>query len=161
MDEPLRGPGTAPDVAMPSAAERTAAPPGALFRQDVNAAVEEGLGYFLQRVSVDPEVVDGKFRGFRIVELRPIEWWQGVDLRPGDIVTQVNGMSIERDIDAYQAFQSLRSAPALRVTLVRAGAPRELVFSIVDRDAKGVQKPASARPAPAETPKPAAGKQSS
>ena len=43
-------------------------------------------------------------------------------------MTQVNGMSIERDIDAYTAFQSLRSAPQLRVTFVRGGAKHELVF---------------------------------
>src|SRR4029079_18853668 len=68
MDEPIEAPtaSTAPTtrVAKPSP------PPGSLFRKDVNTTVEEGLGYFLQRVSVDPDVVDGKFRGFRIVDLR-------------------------------------------------------------------------------------------
>jgi S1-C subfamily serine protease len=153
MDEPVVNAASAPDVPDPTTG-RLVPPPGALFRQDVTATVEEGLGYFLQRVSVDPEVIDGKFQGFRIVELRPVEWWQGVDLRPGDVITMVNGMPIERDIDAYQAFQSLRSAPALRVTFLRGGARRELVYSIIDQNGKsGVPKPKAAPPAPAEAPK--------
>jgi S1-C subfamily serine protease len=160
MDEPVVNAASAPDVPDPTTG-RPVPPPGALFRQDVTATVEEGLGYFLQRVSVDAEVIDGKFQGFRIVELRPVEWWQGVDLRPGDVITMVNGMSIERDIDAYQAFQSLRSAPALRVTFLRGGARRELVYSIIDHAGTGgVPKPKAGPPAPAEAPKAAPGKRS-
>src|SRR6185436_7787143 len=130
--------------------KKRSAPPGALWREDVNFTVDEGLGYFLQRVSVEPEIVGGKFQGFRIVELRPADYWQGVDLRPGDVVTQVNGLPIERDIDAYEAFQSLRAATSLRVSLVRGGAKRELVYAIVARDkGKVPQGPAPSAPAAA------------
>ena len=159
MDEPIRVAG--PEPAVPGAvAQRPTPPPGAIFRQDVAATVEQGLGYFLQRVSVDPELSGGKFKGFRIVELRPTEYWQGVDLKPGDVITQVNGMPIERDIDAYQAFQALRGAPALRVAFVRSGVKRELVYSIVDRDAKSDKKPVQTAPAPAAAPKAPPGKRS-
>jgi hypothetical protein len=73
----------------------------------------------------------------------------------------VNGMPIERDIDAYQAFQSLRSAPALRVTFLRGGAKRELVYSIIDAGGKAsAPKPKAAPPAPAEAPKAPPGKRS-
>jgi general secretion pathway protein C len=137
---------------------KQAPPPGSLFRKDVSETVDEGLGYFLQRVSVDPSIVDGKFQGFRIVELRPAEFWKGVDLKPGDVVMQVNGMPIERDIDAYQAFESLRAAPELRVTFTRSGSSRQLVYAIVDPNAKAAPaKPANAAPAPAPAaPAPAA-----
>jgi hypothetical protein len=159
MDEPVENAASAPDVPDPTTG-RPPAPPGALFRSDVAATVDLGLGYFLQRVSVEPEVVDGRFRGFRIVELRPMEYWQGVDLKPGDVVTQVNGMSIERDIDAYQAFQSLRTAPALRVTFVRDGAPRELVYSIIDSRGQGSTPKPKAAPPPGAAPTPAPAKRS-
>jgi S1-C subfamily serine protease len=159
MDEPVENAASAPAVPDPTTG-RPVPPPGALFRSDVAATVDEGLGYFLQRVSVDAEVVDGRFHGFRIVELRPMEYWQGVDLRPGDVVTQVNGMSIERDIDAYQAFQALRTAPSLRVTFVRGGATRELVYSIVDPNGKAPPAPKAA-PAPTEAPKTPPAKRSS
>ena len=154
MDEPVPATAQAPAAELEAAAEKPSPPPGALFRQDVKETVETGLGYFLQRVSVDPELSSGKFQGFRIVELRPPEYWQGVDLKPGDVVTRVNGMTIERDIDAYQAFQALLAAPELRVSFSRAGAPRELVYSIVDREGKkpAVRAPAPAPAAPASSP---------
>jgi S1-C subfamily serine protease len=148
MDEPVENAASAPEVPDPTTG-RPSPPPGSLFRDDVAATVDQGLGYFLQRVSVDAEVVDGKFHGFRIVELRPLEYWQGVDLRPGDVVTMVNGMSIERDIDAYQAFQSLRTAQALRVTFLRGGTTHELVYSIIDPRGKTAPK-TKAVPAPAD-----------
>jgi hypothetical protein len=40
-------------------------------------------------------------KAFRIVALRPHEFWHGVDLAPGDVVTSVNGMPIERETQAY------------------------------------------------------------
>lgn len=150
MDEPVENAASAPEVPDPTTGE-VSPPPGSLFRDDVAATVDQGLGYFLQRVSVDAEVVNGKFHGFRIVELRPIEYWQGVDLRPGDVVTQVNGMSIERDIDAYQAFQSLRTAPALRVTFVRGGTTHELVYSIIEPRGKNAAPRPKAAPSPADS----------
>ena len=159
MDEPLEVP-RAP-AAAPKAAKATP-PPGSLFRKDVAQAVEDGLGYFLQRVSVDPEIVGGKFQGFRIVELRPVDFWEGVDLKPGDVVTRVNGQSIERDIEAYNAFQGLLAAPSLRVSFVRGGSPRELVFAIVDGPAGAAAPPKgeAGTPAPAAPPKPPAAKPS-
>ena len=111
---------------------------------------------------MDADVTDGKFHGFRIVELRPADFWQGVDLKPGDVVTLVNDMPIERDIDAYQAFQALRAAPSLRVTFVRAGVQKELVYSIVNSSGKSDAKPTPASaPAPGEAPKAPLGKPSS
>lgn len=151
IDEPIEAPSIAApvDIAPPQAAS---APPGALYREDVNATVEEGLGYFLQRVSVEAEVEDGRFEGFRIVDLEPPDFWQSVDLKPGDVVLQVNGMPIERDIDAYQAFVALKSAPALKVSYVRSGVRHELAYAIVDRAPKPAAKPVAPAAAPAKTP---------
>jgi type II secretory pathway component PulC len=101
-----------------------------LERAQVNAVVSQGLGRFLQKVDVEPSFAGGRFQGFRIVALRPAEFWQGVNLKPGDVVTQVNGLPIERETQAYDAFQSLRAAPELRVDYLRAGEPRVLLYPI-------------------------------
>ena len=50
MDEPVQMPSEPPAEAAQKA--KPAPPPGSLWRTDVTATVEEGLGYFLQRVSV-------------------------------------------------------------------------------------------------------------
>ncbi len=118
---------------MPTAAgSRTR--PNVIARSAVRAVVAQGLGAFLRRVEVDdqPVFVGGKFHGFRIALLRDAEFWNGVDLRPGDVVTRINGLPIERPEQAQIAFESLPSARELRVSYDRDGKPREIVYPIVD-----------------------------
>jgi type II secretory pathway component PulC len=105
----------------------------------VRATVDQGLGYFLQRVDVEPAVEEGQFQGFRIVGLSPPEWWTSVDLKPGDVVTAVNGMPIERDDQAFAAFESLKTANDLKVSYRRGGQPRDLIYKIVDRPARAAR----------------------
>jgi type II secretory pathway component PulC len=108
-------------------------PKGALFRQDVDAFVDGGFPQFLQHVDVAPRLVDGQFRGWSIVNLSPRDFWTGVDLKPGDIVTRVNDLPIERETEAYDAFESLKRADNLRVSFQRDGQTRMLEYKIVER----------------------------
>lgn len=126
----------------PVVPEEPKPPAGSVWREDVNETIDEGLGYFLQRVEVDPEVRGGRFEGFRIVSLIPEEYWDGIDLRPGDVVTGINGMPIERETEAYAAFQALRTADAIRVEYLRGGQPRQLVVGIVDKPGAKRREPA-------------------
>ena len=118
-------------------------PPGCLWQDELLAAIHAGLGSFLQRVQLEPHLVDGKFSGFSIVALRPAAYWRDVDLRPGDIVTSVNGMPIEHPTEAYAAFVALRTAPELRVSLVRDGVARQLVYRVVKRSSTTRSAPPS------------------
>ena len=145
-------------------------PPNTLRRSAVKRAVAEGVGAFLQRVEVDdrPVFVAGKFHGFRIAALRgDPRFWNGVDVRPGDVVTRVNGLAIEHPEDAMQALQSLEVASELRVDYERGGEARELRFAIVDDEGPGTPVPAasgkalpsasaSATPSPKTPPAPSA-----
>ncbi len=110
----------------------SAAPLSSLRRSGVKQRIAQGLGYFLQEVAVEdyPVIVGGKFRGFKIKAIAAD--WGGVDLRPGDVVTAVNGMSIEHPEDADAAFRSLEKAKGLRVDFDREGKPRTLDLPIVD-----------------------------
>jgi hypothetical protein len=130
------------------------APAGSLWRHEVNAVVDQGLGRFLQRVDVEPELNEGKFVGFRILDLHPLAWWQGVDLAPGDVVLNVNGMPIEKATEAHAVFEKLKTSNELRVALLRAGKPHELSYKIVEQtaDAKAPATPAAATPAGEKNP---------
>jgi type II secretory pathway component PulC len=142
------------DDMRPAAAAPKDSAPGALTRSAVREAVAAGLGAFLQRVELDvdrPVFENGKFHGFRILALRgDPRFWRGIDIHPGDVVTRVNGFSIERPEEAMQAFQSLEVASELRVAFDRDGQPRELAIPIVNDVA-----PAASAPAPAPAPAPA------
>jgi type II secretory pathway component PulC len=99
----------------------------------VREVLAQGPGAFLQRVAVDdnPTFIAGKFHGFRIAALRG-DAWHGVDLKPGDVVTRINGFPIEHPEEAAEAFYSLKVASELRVEYERDGVPRELRYTIVD-----------------------------
>ncbi|MDP9150280.1 MAG: hypothetical protein M3O36_10115, partial [Myxococcota bacterium] len=120
----------APSARSPAATR----PLQSLRRPAVRAAITQGLGVLLQRVELDdrPVRVGGKFHGFRILALRGGAFWSGVDLKPGDVVTTVNGFPIERPEQAQAAFESLETASELRVAYERDGEARELIVPIVD-----------------------------
>jgi type II secretory pathway component PulC len=131
---------TTPTVASPVAAKPAPAPAGPaandhrLARSAVHGVVSQGLGAFLQHVELDdqPVMLSGKFHGFRIARLHDDGFWTGVDLKPGDVVTGINGFPIEHPEQAQTAFDSLEVASELRVAYERDGQARELVYAIVD-----------------------------
>jgi len=129
-------PPVAPKAVAKAPAQKVAArpPAGALYRDDVNALIERGFPQFLQRVEVEPRLVDGEFRGWSIVNLNPSDFWSGVDLKPGDIVTRVNGLPIERETEAFDAFESLKQSDALRVAFQRDGQSRVLEYKIISKN---------------------------
>jgi type II secretory pathway component PulC len=133
---PARTPADATSAAAKATAPTTtaAAMPAtttSLRRSQVKKGIARGLGYFLQNVSVEdyPVMHGNKFYGFKI---KDINAELGVDLRPGDIVTRVNGLSIERPEQADAAMRSLEKAPALRVDFERDGKPRTLELPITE-----------------------------
>jgi hypothetical protein len=126
-------PSSPPAGVSASADDYEPAPPGALWRKDVDEVLEAGLGKFLQRAELRPQLREGTFVGFRVLELRPPAWWQGVDLAPGDVITRVNGMPIEQPTDAHAAFESLRQSDKLVVSYERDGQPRELTYRIIPK----------------------------
>lgn len=107
------------------------APITKLERREVKAAIGRGLGVFLQNVSVEdyPVMKDGRFYGFKLKAIHP-DWV--IDLRPGDVITRVNGQPIEHPEEADAALRSLEKAPALKVDYERDGKPRTLELPIVD-----------------------------
>jgi type II secretory pathway component PulC len=102
-----------------------------LRRSQVKASIAKGLGYFLQNVTVDdyPVMRNNKFYGFKV---KAISAELGVDIQPGDVVTRVNGMSIEHPEEADAAMRTLEKASALRVDFERDGKPRTLELPITE-----------------------------
>lgn len=117
--------------------------------------LEQGIGAFLSRVGVEPDVRDGAFVGFRVTELRDADLFAGVDLAPGDTVTAVNGLPIERPEQAYQAWTSLRVASELTVDVVRGDEVRQIRVPIVDPVPPAASEASSGGEAPAATAAPA------
>jgi hypothetical protein len=158
---PPPDPGSVPGGGVKAASNaKPAASPvenGQLKRADVERVVDAGLGRFLGLVAIEPSLSQGKFTGWSIVGLQPPELWGGVDLQPGDVVTKINGMAIEREVEAFDAFQAVRQAPALEISYLRQNQPRTLRFTIVGAPSPALPKAAPTAdnapvPAPARKP---------
>lgn len=130
-------PKTAPTPsASASAAAATPLPnaPYTLRRSQVKEALK-APALVLRNVVLDydhPVFVGGKFRGFRVLEVRGGPEWSAIDLKPGDVVTAVNGFRVERPEAVGQAMETLVVASELRIDLDRDGESRALRFAIVD-----------------------------
>lgn len=126
----------AEDVRLPARASGGEAPapdaPARLTRAVLDEAVRAGLGAFLSAVSVTPSFARGRFAGWRVDDARHLARWNaaGMSLRRGDVVTAVNGASLERPDDALTLFNALRGAGELRVDVLRAGAPITLRVAV-------------------------------
>ena len=125
-------PPSAPNAPAKPAAGASAASsaPGRLQRAEVDQVlVQQGPPWVLRRV-LSEEVMgrDGKFAGWRLVGLP--EEWRALDLRPGDIVMRVNGLPIETPGQAFDAWRSVAKHPAIKITLTRDGARREIAIPI-------------------------------
>lgn len=105
-------------------------------RVAVNEVVDAGLGRWLAGVQIDRVLEGRKFKGWRIGVLHlENPCYAAVDLRPGDVVTSINGQGpkhLERPETAQQVFLSLKKAPAIEVGYLREGKPQVLRFEIAE-----------------------------
>jgi hypothetical protein len=107
--------------------------PGVLRRAAVARVVDRGLGQWLSQVEVKALRRSRKFTGWQVIQLYPNDpCYRAVDVQRGDVVTRVNGASLEKPDQANQVFQGLRTAPALEIDLLRQGVARRVSLTIVD-----------------------------
>lgn len=107
--------------------------PGVIKRASLVAVVDAGMARWLQSVEGDRSLGNHRFQGWLIKSLHPADpCYQQVDLRPGDVVRKVNARSIEKPDQAFEVFESMRTAPALVVDYVRAGKPGQVTLQIAD-----------------------------
>lgn len=87
-----------------------------------------GLPWLLRRVWPEEAFKEGKFAGWRLVAIP--EEWTGLDLRPDDIVTRINGKGVETPEQLWDSWTALATATELRVTYERGTETKEMVLPI-------------------------------
>lgn len=100
----------------------------------VEALLERGPAYVFQAVTVEPVERDGTFRGYRIVDVSDAAR-EAVEpqLRVGDVVTEVNGVPIERPDDYMAAWEKLKHRAVLEVEFRRDGASERALWYVRER----------------------------
>jgi len=77
-----------------------------------------------------PHMTNGKLAGFTISEIAPGSLYQQAGLQNGDIILSVNGKRITDARQAMTMYQTLKSAAAIDLELIRAGQTRNIHYNI-------------------------------
>ena len=84
----------------------------------------------VRRVQIVPVFDSGKLSGVRVSSATDSALINQLGLRPGDVVTAVNGSPVDSLARGQQIIESLRSASSLRVTVMRDGKPTDVTVSL-------------------------------
>ena len=106
---------------------------GTIPRSELTHVLDDAPGRFLQHVEIVPRFVGGHFHGWKVVSFFPNDpRFATVDLQYGDVVTAVNGQSIEQPDQLMRVWESLRQEKLLTVSVERDGHARQLRYDIRD-----------------------------
>jgi type II secretory pathway component PulC len=117
-------------VEVPLGAEVNA---GVIERAQLNAILARGIGQFLRSVITEPQNLNGRFVGWRILSLFDGQPAIHVAvLRPGDTVRRANGQSLEHP-EAFKAvWDALATAKELVLDIDRNGNRSKLRYTIAN-----------------------------
>jgi general secretion pathway protein C len=125
--------GPAPAVRRTS--RRAGAPPS------VQEVVQQNAATFTDVVRPQPYMPNGELRGYRIYPGRNRQQFASLGLRPGDLVTAVNGMTLNSPAEGMQIFRSLSDETQVTLTIERNGQTENMTLdtSQLDTAAEGTR----------------------
>lgn len=69
-------------------------------------------------------------KGYRVLPQKNRDLYNKLGIRPSDLVTSVNGVSLTNDREAMKLIDMLKDASTIQVEIVRNGQPQSLTFSL-------------------------------
>jgi general secretion pathway protein C len=100
-----------------------------LRRGQVEQAMQD-VTQLMSQVNIRPHFYRGQPDGLMLSRIRPNSLFMRMGLRNGDIITGVNGRSIESVDDAMAFYENLRSSENVTLDLKRGGRERQIEYSI-------------------------------
>jgi general secretion pathway protein C len=111
-DETSGGPRTA------SARRRVTAP---LATASLREIIDRNSARITDVIRPQPVFRDGQQQGYRVYPGRERQQFAQLGLRPGDLITQINGMALDDPARGMEIFRGLGDATQVSVTLERNG----------------------------------------
>lgn len=113
----------------PSAA--APAPPPVVNAADrMQQLVQQNPGVVSNVLRPQVVLVDGRQRGFRVFPGPNRQAFNKLGLRPGDLVTAINGTVLDDPSVANSVFGTLSTSPNAHVTVMRDGRQQDLVINV-------------------------------
>lgn len=100
-----------------------------LNRSQIESAVKN-INTLMQQVRVRPHFTNGKPDGLSLTQIKPNSIFQRMGIRSGDVITGVDGKSIESVDDALKLYRSLQSSSSVKLQLKRRGRLKTIDYDI-------------------------------
>lgn len=81
-----------------------------------------------------PVMENGKFAGYRVEPANNPRLFEQMGLKPGDIVTAVNGISLDNPADSMRILSKLKTSDQVSITLTRDGQQQTEVLQMQDNN---------------------------
>jgi len=116
------------EVGMDASPPKENLPPGTVARKQLDQALLRGPGWLLSKIQTEEVLRQNKFIGWRLISF-PAEW-DGSGLQPGDVVTEVNGTTLEHPDDMWTVWMLASDASDIKISYERNGQPAVAVVKI-------------------------------
>jgi len=118
-------------------ARRAAAPPeaDATLNQrlkTLNGPDGQGISQILSSARIVPQYFEGQMQGMRVDSIKADSLFQKVGLQNGDVITEVNGIVIDRVEATSAIFDEFASAEQIDIAALRGGSAVKLSASAAD-----------------------------
>jgi general secretion pathway protein C len=115
--------------AAPTASSAPVAAP-AKSGQTVQQALSRNAGNFTQIIRPQPYMPGGQLKGYRVYPGRNRQQFAALGLRPGDLVTEINGTALNNPAQGMEIFRSLGESSQVTVTIERNGKSQALTLDV-------------------------------
>lgn len=113
--------------------ENVQAPITHVERAEVDAAIEAGVGRFIQGFDMVEELDEyDRFVGWKIGKIHDRQKFEGLGIGTGDVITTINGLPLERPAHVYEVLMSLKTAQSIDIEYLRGGRVMRLSLPILN-----------------------------
>ncbi len=103
----------------------------------IRQAIEQTDIRLTDIIRPQPVFKDGRQQGYRVYPGRQRQQFGQLGLRPGDLVTQINGMALDDPARGMEIFRSLGDSSQVTVTVERSGQTEVLSLDTSQLNTKG------------------------
>jgi general secretion pathway protein C len=110
--------------------------------EDIRRRVQQDPGLLDQVMRTVPsyDSAAGKLRGFRAYPGRNRQIFNKLGLRPGDLVTAINGTALDDPQRSQEVFNTIQTSDHVTVTVERGGQKQEITLNIAQVAAQATKE---------------------
>ncbi len=126
--ETLRLPKQSQNLGVTTSAAAAPASPADVAASSLRAALNSNPASFTEIIRPQPFMPNGEMKGYRVYPGRDRRAFAAMGLRPGDLVTEINGQALNNLQTGMEVFRQLGDASQMTVTIERNGNPMALTL---------------------------------